>query len=205
MVHTAPLHKKHVLLAAHLADDLILKYRRRHIPVIRGDTVKVMRGEFRGQTGKVRRAVTKTGSIEVEGVVLTKVDGTKVPRSVHASNVLITKLNLADPWRRRRLAEGLPEDVKKEIEKEAEKQIEEQERRAAEEALRAEEAKEEMLPEVSEDAGYDGFEEGAALEGAPEEPLPEQTEESDGDEQHGVETGEETADETTDKKKEGEA
>ncbi|RLF32197.1 MAG: 50S ribosomal protein L24, partial [Thermoplasmata archaeon] len=132
-LYIAPLHKKRKAIAAHMADDLMLKYRRRTFPVIRGDTVKIMRGEFKGHVGKVRSIYTGKGQLEIEGVIITKVDGKKVPRPVHASNVLLTKLNLADPWRRQKLEEGLPEEVKKEIEKEAQAQIEEQERMAAEE------------------------------------------------------------------------
>ena len=151
-MHTAPLHRRRKMIASHLAEDLILKYRRRSLPVVKGDTVKVMRGEFRGHTGKVREVDTKRWRVEVEGVIITKVDGKKVPRPVHASNLLITKLNLTDPWRRRKLEEGLPEEVKKEIEKEAEEQVRamEEEMAAAEEEARKaeEEAEEEEMEEA---------------------------------------------------------
>ncbi len=151
MMHTAPLHRRRKMIASHLAEDLILKYRRRSLPVVKGDTVKVMRGEFRGHTGKVREVDTKRWRVEVEGVIITKVDGKKVPRPVHASNLLITKLNLTDPWRRRKLEEGLPEEVKKEIEKEAEEQVramEEEMAAAEEEARKAEEEAEEEMEEA---------------------------------------------------------
>lgn len=152
-LYTAPLHKKRKWVAAHLAEDLIIKYRRRSIPVIRGDTVKVMRGDFKGHVGKVRKVDVKKGRIEIEGVTITKVDGKKVPRPIHASNVLITKLNLTDPWRRRKLEEGLPEETKKEIEKEAEEQIREmeEEKRKAEEEESKEEEEEGMEGEEEEE------------------------------------------------------
>jgi len=145
-MYNAPLHIRSKMIASHLADDLILKYRRRSLPVVKGDTVKVMRGNYRGQTGKVRRVDTKKWTVEVEGVVITKVDGKKVPRPIHASNLLITRLNLTDPWRRRKLEEGLPEEVKKEIEKEAEEQV----RTMEEEMAAAEEEAEEIEEEVEE-------------------------------------------------------
>lgn len=139
-----------------MADDLILKYRRRSLPVIRGDTVKIMRGEFKGTTGKVRKVNTRKGSLEIEGVTITKVDGKKVSRPIHASNVLITKLNLTDPWRRRKLEEGLPEEVKEEIEKEAEEQIKiiEEEKEIVEEVkeeIKEPEVKEEVKEEIKEE------------------------------------------------------
>ena len=150
MLYTAPLHKKRKWIASHLADDLMLRYKRRSIPIVRGDTAKVMRGEFKGQTGKVRRVDTKKGTIEIEGVTITKVDGKKVPRPIHASNVVITKLNLTDPWRRRKLEEGLPEEMKREIEKEAEEQIKEMEEEKLREEMEEEVEEEEIEEEVEE-------------------------------------------------------
>ena len=120
------------------------------MPVIKGDTVKVMRGDFKGHVGKVRSVDTKKGRLEIEGVIITKVDGKKVPRPVHASNVVITKLNLTDPWRRRKLEEGLPEEVKEEIEKEAEEQIREMEEEEIKEEV--EEVEEEEVKEEEEEA-----------------------------------------------------
>jgi len=157
-LYNAPLHKKRKWISAHMADDLILKYRRRSLPVIRGDTVKIMRGEFKGTTGKVRKVNTRKGSLEIEGVTITKVDGKKVSRPIHASNVLITKLNLTDPWRRRKLEEGLPEEVKKEIEKEAEEQIKiiEEEKEIVEEG--EEEVKEEVKEGIKEEVKEEGEE-----------------------------------------------
>ena len=166
-LYNAPLHKKRKWVSAHIAEDLILKYRRRSLPVVRGDTVKIMRGEFKGTIGKVRRVNTKKGSIEIEGVTITKVDGKKVSRPVHASNVLITKLNLTDPWRRRKLEEGLPEEVKEEIEKEAEEQIK---------IIEEEKEREEEVEETKEEIKEEGEEE---VERASEEEVIEKREETE--------------------------
>jgi len=134
------------MIAAHLAEDLMLRYKRRAIPVVRGDTVKVMRGSYKGRIGKVRKVDVKKQRIEIEGVTITKVDGKSVPYPVHASNVMIVKLNLTDPWRRRKLEERLSEEEKKAVEKEAEEQIKEME----EEARKAEEEKAEEKAETEE-------------------------------------------------------
>lgn len=173
-LYIAPLHRKRKAIAAHMAEDLMLKYRRRTFPVIKGDTVKIMRGEFKGHAGKVRSIYTGKGQLEIEGVIITKVDGKKVPRPVHASNVLLTKLNLADPWRRRILEEGLPEEVKKEIEKEAQLQIEEQERMAEEEIS---EEPEEVEGEISEGEEITEEKMEEVKEEIPEEPVEESPEE----------------------------
>lgn len=180
-MYTAPLHRQRKRLASHLAEDLIVRYNKRSLPVVQGDTVKVLRGDFKNHVDKVRRVNTKRRNIEVEGVVTTKVDGSKVPRPVHPSNVVITKLNLTDPWRRKRLERGLSEEVKREIEQEAQQQlIEEQqeaERRAKEEAAAlaaAEEAEEGETEAPEEEQLVEGVEEMEEVQGEIPEKEPEE-------------------------------
>ena len=42
---------------------------------------------------------TKTGRVSIEGITIKQADGTAVARPIHASNLVITKLNLEDPLR----------------------------------------------------------------------------------------------------------
>ncbi len=174
--YNAPQHIKRKMVAAHLAEDLMLKYKRRSIQVIKGDTVKIMRGSYKGRVGKVRKVDVKRQRIEIEGVTITKVDGKSVPYPVHASNVMITKLNLTDPWRRRKLEEKLSEEEKKVVEKEAEEQIKEME----EEAMKAEMAEEEKEEKKEEKEEEEEGEEEAAKESeeAEKEETVEQPEEA---------------------------
>jgi len=151
LLFNAPLHRRRKWLAAHLDEPLLLKYDRRSLPVVKGDTVKIMRGIFRGHVNKVIKVDVKRGFVEVEGAIMTKADGKKVAKPIHPSNLLITKLNLTDPWRRKKLEKGLPEEIRKEIEKEAEEQLREMEeektKEMAEKEKVAEEAKEEEKAE----------------------------------------------------------
>ncbi len=149
--HTAPLHIRKKMMGAHLADDLIIKYKRRTMPVVRGDTVKIVRGQFRGQSGKVRKVMLRKQRIEVEGITIKKADGKSVPYFIHPSNVVITKLNLTDPWRRSKIEERLSEEAKKEVEKEAEEQIEEMKREAEKAEMEEEEEQEEVEIEKKEE------------------------------------------------------
>jgi len=151
MHFNAPLHKKRKMLASHLAENLLLKYDRRNTTVVKGDTVKVMRGSFRGHEDKVASVNLKKQIVEVEGITTVKADGTKVAKPIHPSNLLITKLNLTDKWRRNKLEKGLSEVTKKEIEKEAEEQIKEQERIESEEKAIAEKEEEEIKEEAEEE------------------------------------------------------
>ena len=119
----APLHKKRKWISSHLEENLLLKYDRRRITLVEGDNVKIMRGSYKGHEGKITNVNQRRRFVEVEGLVMTKADGKKIPKPIHASNLLITKLNLTDRWRRDKLEKNLSDEVKKEIEKEAEKQI----------------------------------------------------------------------------------
>jgi large subunit ribosomal protein L24 len=142
MLHNAPLHKKRKWISSHLAENLLLKYDRRSLPVVKGDTVKVMRGNYRGHEDKISKVNVRDQTVEIEGVTITTAKGTKLAKPIHASTLLITKLNVTDKWRRRKLEKGLSETAKKEIEEEAKEQLKilEAEKKAAEEAAKAEEA-----------------------------------------------------------------
>lgn len=146
-LYNAPLHKKRNWISAHLEENLLLKYDKRAVPVVKGDTVKVMRGSFKGHEDKVANINTSKRSIEIEGITMSKADGNKIAKPLHASNVMIIKLNLTDKWRRKKLERGLSEETKKEIEKEAEEQIKERKREEEEKALEEEEKAAEELEE----------------------------------------------------------
>jgi large subunit ribosomal protein L24 len=104
----APNHVRRKNVASHLSEGLSKDAGRRSAMVITGDTVRVMRGdgEIVGTEGKVTDVNTKTGRIVIEGITMPKADGTMKARPVHASNVIITKLDLSDPLRKRKLQPG---------------------------------------------------------------------------------------------------
>ncbi|MDG6228619.1 MAG: 50S ribosomal protein L24 [Candidatus Thermoplasmatota archaeon] len=141
----APLHQKRKHISAHLEENLLLKYDRRRMPVVKGDTVRVMRGMHKGHEDKVTKVILKDTLVEVEGITTTKADGKKVARPIHPSNLLIIKLNLTDKWRRKNLEKGLSDEKKREIETEAKKQLKqiEEEQLKAQAELEKEEKEEE--------------------------------------------------------------
>ena len=149
-LYNAPLHQNRKNIASHLEENLLLKYDKRSIPVIKGDTVKIMRGSFKGHEDKVVKVNVKKFTLEIEGITMSKADGNKIAKPVHPSNVLITKLNLTDKWRRKNLERGLSETARKEIEKEAQEQIkqgEEEKKRIEEEKALQKAEKEEPIEE----------------------------------------------------------
>ncbi len=153
MLYNAPLHKKRKWISSHLAENLLLKYDRRSLPVVKGDTVKVMRGNYRGHEDKISKVNVRDQTVEIEGVTITTAKGTKIAKPIHASTLLITKLNVTDKWRRQKLESGLSETTKKEIEKEAAEQLKarEAEQKAEEEAAKAEEKLKEETKEPLEE------------------------------------------------------
>jgi len=121
------------LLCSHLSKDLKNKYHKRSVRVTEGDTVKVVRGEFKGVSGKITAVSTLKNGISIEGIKKEKLKGGNLDVFVHTSNVIVTDLNTEDKWRTAKL-EGksikpakeakpsAPKPTKKETKKEASKE-----------------------------------------------------------------------------------
>jgi large subunit ribosomal protein L24 len=93
-------------LHARLEKKLADKYKLRSVQIRKGDTIKVLRGDFRDREGKVAKVNLKDESIEVDGVTVHKSDGSEVSRPIHPSNVTVTKLELKDKRRMSKLEGG---------------------------------------------------------------------------------------------------
>jgi len=116
----APAHLRHKLMAASLVPNLVSSKGVKSLPVRKGDTVRVMRGDHMGFEGKVNRVDLKRYRIFIEGLTREKVDGTNIFVSVHPSKVMIKNLKLDDKWRKaivnRKKELELPEKEKKVVE-----------------------------------------------------------------------------------------
>ena len=99
-LYNAPAHLRHKLMAAPLAPELIKSKGVKTLPVKKGDTVRVVRGDHLGFEGKVNRVDLKKYRIFLEGLTREKVDGTNIFVSVHPSKVMIKNLKLDDKWRK---------------------------------------------------------------------------------------------------------
>jgi len=103
MLYKASKHLLSKQLGSHLAKDLKEKHHCKSMRVIEGDSVKVLRGEFKGIEGKVTKVSTEKRGIAIEGIKREKLKGGNVDIYIHPSNVVITSLNLEDKWRVNRL------------------------------------------------------------------------------------------------------
>lgn len=99
--YNAPLHIKQKFISAHLSKDLRKKHNKRNIGIRKGDKVKVMRGQFKKKEGKVDQVSLKKTQVYVEGVEITKKDGTKTRYPIHPSNLMIIELNMDDKMRQK--------------------------------------------------------------------------------------------------------
>ncbi len=86
-------------MSAHLSKELREKYKRRSLPVRKGDEVEIMRGEFKKKRGKVLRVDLKKYKVYVEGITRKRTDGTERLVPIHPSNLMIVNLNLQDKRR----------------------------------------------------------------------------------------------------------
>ena len=109
-----------VQTAASLSSELRKKFGKRSARINKGDTVKILRGEFYGTAGKVTKILTRKNSITVDGVKREKVKGEKIDVPIHATNVIITALNDDDKWRMNKLQGNSKDSLKKIKQKEAE-------------------------------------------------------------------------------------
>ncbi len=116
----APLHLRRKRLRARLLTEDTTFAGIRSVTVRVGDTVEVLRGDYShpnsvksdtrgkrqgqkrgrsGASGIVIRIDSKKGCVYVEGLTLTKADGKDQAVAIHASNIVVTKLDEGDPVR----------------------------------------------------------------------------------------------------------
>jgi len=100
-LYNLPLHKRRKQMSARLSDEVRKTVKRRNVPVVKGDKVKVMRGKNAGKEGKIVMIDLKKYKIGVEGIVVKKPDGKEKPIPIHPSNVMITELKLTDEKRKK--------------------------------------------------------------------------------------------------------
>ena len=109
-VANAPLHIKMKLAGVNLSKELRKKYQKRSVHLRKKDTVKIMRGKFKGKKGKVMKVILKTQKVEVEGIQIKKQDGSKVNIKLRTSNLQIIELNVEDKKRNKALNKEIKKD-----------------------------------------------------------------------------------------------
>ena len=100
-------------LKSQLSEELKKKYSKKNIRVVKGDNVKIVRGEFAGIDGKISQVSIEKNSVAVEGIKKEKAKGDKFDVYIHTSNILVTGLNTDDKWRTSKLEGKNPSEQQK--------------------------------------------------------------------------------------------
>lgn len=108
MHFNAPAHIRHKQMAAPLSPELLAQRGIKALPVRKGDTVRITRGDHKGFEGKVSRIDLKRYRVYLEGLTREKVDGTTVFVGLHPSKIMIRTLNLDDKIRKAILGRKKP-------------------------------------------------------------------------------------------------
>jgi large subunit ribosomal protein L24 len=99
MIYLATYQTRSKQLGSALSKDLHKKYGKRSIRVVEGDSVKIVRGEYKGVDGKISKVSTQKSTVAIEGIKKEKTKGDKFDVYIHTSNLLVTSLNSEDKWR----------------------------------------------------------------------------------------------------------
>ena len=137
----APAHIRHKLMSAPLSHELTASKGAKTLPVRKGDTILIKRGDNKGFEGKVSRVDLKAFRIYIEGLTREKVDGTNIFIPIHPSKVEIRNLNLDDKWRKNILE-------RKKVTAQPVKQKAKQAKKAEKTPVKVEEVKEEKPVKV---------------------------------------------------------
>lgn len=93
------------MISSSFSKELRKKYKRRNFPVRKGDTVLIVKGEFKKKKGKIARVDTHNLKIYIEGIQQSRKDGTKVDIPIQPANVRIVELDLNDKIRAKIIGE----------------------------------------------------------------------------------------------------
>ncbi len=92
-----------VKFGSQLSPELKEKHGRRAARPRVGDTVRIVKGEFKDVEGKITKVDSHEGLVMVEGVTREKQKGGTSPVPIHSSSVMITNLALEDKLRKHKL------------------------------------------------------------------------------------------------------
>ncbi len=95
----APLHIRRTIMSVNLSKPLRKELKKRSIPVVKGDKVKILRGDYKAKEAKIEKVLRKKYKLLLEGITSEKKDGSKYFVPIHYSNVQIIELNSSDKRR----------------------------------------------------------------------------------------------------------
>lgn len=91
-LYASPLHAMRKMLHAHLSRELRSSLGRRSVLAAKGDGVKVIRGRFKGASGKIVQVNLKRSTVSVERLMAKKQSGKEVPAVLRPNQFVITEI-----------------------------------------------------------------------------------------------------------------
>jgi len=100
-LYTASTTERRTRMTVPLSRELRSRFHRRSLPVRKGDTVRVLGGSFAGREERVAKVNRRSYTVTLDNVTLKTADEKMKPLSLGVGHLVLTRLNLSDPWRRR--------------------------------------------------------------------------------------------------------
>jgi large subunit ribosomal protein L24 len=100
-LYTAPTFQRRRRMTVPLSRDLRTRFRARSLPIRKGDTVRVLSGSFVGREERVAKVDRRSYAVVLDNVTVKTGEDKLKPLPIRTSHLVITRLNLSDPWRRR--------------------------------------------------------------------------------------------------------
>jgi ribosomal protein uL24 len=100
-LYTASTFERRRRMTVPLSRELRGRFRARSLPIRKGDTVRVLSGSFVGREERVAKIDRRGYSVVLDNVTLKTGEDKLKPLPIRTSHLVITRLNLSDPWRRR--------------------------------------------------------------------------------------------------------
>ena len=111
--YNAHVHLRQKMLSAHLSQELRKKHGIRSLQIRSGDEVKILRGQFKGKTGKIDTVDRGNLKVTITKIEVAKKDGTKAAYPMEPSNLMITSINDEDKKRLKRIVKKAEKPVVK--------------------------------------------------------------------------------------------
>ena len=102
-LYTADSFERRVRMGVPLSRELRTRFHTRTVPIRKGDTVRVLSGSFAGREERVAKVHRRDYRVTLDNVTLKTAEEKLKPLTLGVGNLVITRLNLSDPWRRRSL------------------------------------------------------------------------------------------------------
>ena len=100
-LYTADTFERRRRMTVPLSRDLRGRFHARSMPVRKGDTVRVLSGSFIGREERVAKVDRRGYSVVLDNITVKTGEDKLKPLPIRTSHLVITRLNLSDPWRRR--------------------------------------------------------------------------------------------------------